>query len=50
MLIVVKQNGIETCFLTSISIYQKCVTLGGRTDNLTTNDGFEVMAYAKYSV
>jgi len=26
------------------------VTLGGSTEYFTTNDGFKVMAYAKYSV
>jgi len=40
MLVVVKQNGkIETCFLSSVVIYRKCVTLGWSTDNFTTNDG-----------
>jgi len=50
MLVVVKQNGIETCFLASVVIYHKSVTLGGSTEHFTTNDGFKVMAYAKYSV
>jgi len=41
---------IETCFLTSVVIYHKSVTLGGSTEHFTTNDGFKVMAYAKYNV
>jgi len=31
---------IETCFLTSVVIYHNSVTLGGNTENFTTNDGF----------
>jgi len=31
---------IETCFLTSINIYRKSVTLGGSNEHFTTNDGF----------
>ena len=51
MLVVVKQNGlIEMCFLTSVVIKHKSVTLGGSTEHLTTNDGFKVMAHAKYNV
>jgi len=51
MLVVVKQNGlIEMCFLTSVVIKHKRVTLGGSTEHLTTNDGFKVMAHAKYNV
>jgi len=40
------------CFLTSVVIYHKSVTLGGgSTGHFTTNDGFKVMAYyAKYNV
>jgi len=38
------------CFLTSVVIYHKRLTLGGSTEHFTTNDGFKVMAYAKYSV
>jgi len=41
---------IETCFLTSVVIYHKIVTLGGSTEPFATNDGFKVLAYAKYSV
>jgi len=41
---------IETCFLTSDVIYHKSVTLGGSIEHFTTNDGFKVMAHAKYSV
>ena len=41
MMLVVKQNGsIETCFLTSVVIYNKGVTLSGSTEYFTTNDGF----------
>jgi len=40
----------ETCFLTSVVIYHKSVTLGGSTEHLTNNDGFKVMAHAKYNV
>jgi len=43
-------ESIETCFLTSVFIYCKSVTLVGSTELFTTNDGFKVMAYAKYSV
>jgi len=38
----------ETCFLTSVVIYQKSLTLGGFNERFTTNDGFKVMACAKY--
>jgi len=38
---------IETCFLTSVVIYHKCVTLGGSTDHFTTNDGFKVIGLCK---
>ena len=41
---------IETCFLTSVVIHHKSVTLNGSNEHFTTNDGFKVMAYAKYSV
>jgi len=41
---------IEPCFLTSAFIYYKSVTLCGSTELFTTNDGFKVVAYAKYSV
>jgi len=37
---------IETCFLTSVVIYHKSVTLDGNTERFTTDDGFKVMAYA----
>jgi len=49
MLVGVKQNGIETCFLTSVVINHQSVTLGGSTEHFTimTNDGFKGMAYAK---
>jgi len=30
----------ETCFVTSVDIYHKSVTLGGSTEYFTTNDGF----------
>jgi len=51
MLVVVKHRElIETCFLTSVIIYHKSVTLGGSTKHFTTNDGFKVMTDAKYSV
>jgi len=40
---------IEACLLTSVVIYHKSVTLGGSTEHFTTNDGFKVMGYAKYS-
>jgi len=43
-------ESIETCFLTSGLIHHKRVTLGGSTEHFTTNDGFKVMAYAKYKV
>ena len=45
MLVVFKQNvinWIETCFLTSVVIYYKSVTLGGSTEHLTTYHGLEV--------
>ena len=51
--VVVKQNGInfrrvaDQCRHT---VYHESVTLGGCTEHFTTNDGFKVMAYAKYSV
>jgi len=35
---------IEMCFLTSVFIYHKSVTLGGNTEHFTTDDGFKVMA------
>jgi len=35
---------IETCFLTSVVICDKSVTLGGNTEHFTSNDGFKVMA------
>jgi len=35
MLVVVKQNGIETCFLTNVVIYHKMVTLGWSTKHFT---------------
>jgi len=41
---------IETCFLTSVVIYYKSVTLGGSAEHFTTHDGFKVIACAKYSV
>jgi len=41
---------IETCFLTRVVVYHKSMTLGGGAEHFTTNDGFKVMAYAKYSV
>ena len=47
MIVVVKQNGIElteTCFLTSVVIYHKNVTLGGSTEHFTIHDGFKVLA------
>ena len=34
----------------SVVIYHKNVTLGGSMEHFTTNDGFKVMAYAKYSM
>jgi len=42
---------IEMYFLTSVVRYHESVTLGGSTEHFTTNDGFEVVAYAnaKYS-
>jgi len=40
---------IETCFLISVVIYHKSVTLGGSPEHFNTNDSFKVMA-AKYSV
>jgi len=36
--------------MTSVVIYHKSVTLDGSTKHFTTNYGFKVMAYAKYSV
>jgi len=36
---------IETCFLTSVVIYYKSVTLGGSAEHFTTNDGLNVMAH-----
>jgi len=41
---------IETSFLTIVVIYHEGVTLGGSTEHFTTNDGFKVISYAKYSV
>jgi len=44
---------IETCFLTSVIIYHKCVTLGGSTEHFITIGGFRgkcLAACAKYSV
>jgi len=41
---------IETCFLTSVVIYHKSVTLGGSTEHFTINDGLKVTAHAKYNV
>ena len=41
---------VETYFLTSVVIYYKTVTVGGSAEHFTTDDGFKVMAYAKYSV
>jgi len=40
----------EMCFLTSVVIHHKRLTLGGSTEHFTTNDGFKVMAYVSYSV
>jgi len=40
---------IEECFLTSVVIYQNSVSMGVSTEHFTTNDGFKVMAHAKYS-
>jgi len=31
---------IETCFLTSVVIYQNSVALGGSTEHFTSYDGF----------
>jgi len=50
MRVVVRLELIETCFLTSVVIYHKSVTLDGSTEHFTTNDGFKVMAHAKYDV
>ena len=41
---------IVMCFMTSVVIYHKSVTLGGSTEHFTTNNGFKVMTYARYSV
>jgi len=41
---------IETCFLTSVVIQHKSVTLGGNTEHFITSDGFQVMAHTKYNV
>jgi len=30
--------------------HHQSVTLGGSSEHFTTNDGFKVMTYAKYSV
>ena len=32
---------IETCFLPSVVIYNKSVTVGGSTEHSTTNDSFK---------
>jgi len=44
---VVATEEIETCFLTTVVIYHKNVTLGESTEHFTTNDGFKVTAHAK---
>jgi len=33
---------IVTCFLTSVVIYHRSVTLGGIAEHFTTNDGLKV--------
>jgi len=38
---------IEKCFLASVVIYHKSVTLGGSTEHFTMHDAFKVMVYAK---
>jgi len=35
---------IVMCFLTSVVLYQKRVTLGGSTEHFTTGDGFRSSA------
>jgi len=39
---------IETCFLTSVAIYHKSVTLGGNTEHFTTNVDFRSYGLAQW--
>jgi len=41
---------MELIFFWPLSSYITKCKLGGSTEHLTINDGFKVMAYAKYSV
>jgi len=40
----------ETCFLTSVVKYHKCVTLGGSTEHFTAVGVFSSAFYTKYSM